>query len=219
MPNQRWQTKSNPRMKGLYGVATIRPGKTAIKVLLEATETRPEQMFEFALDKAPADIRAGKWFVSIAGDGSQLYSFAPVQGAFTCKFLKLACPEGQLPAPKHYTMTFKDDKGHEGISEYDAFTALLEIVDGKDAGLVIPYFLRYYFGEVDGNVAFIKPKSKYTQQLTDFLDATGTFEKGAMAFSENILPALEARLKTANCKVMVIIKQGRVDAISHLETD
>lgn len=220
MPNNRWQTKQNPRMKGLYGVATIRLTKTAVKVLLEATETRPEQMYEIPVEKAPAEIRAGKWFVSISGDGSQLYSIVPVQGAFTCKFDKIACPEGQLPAPKHYTQNFKDQTtGQEGITEYDAFTALLEIVDGKDAGLKIPYFLRYNFGEVDGNVAFIKPKSKYTTQLTDFLDATGAFEKGEMAFSENILPALEARLKNANRKVMVIIKQGRVDSIAHLEVD
>jgi hypothetical protein len=156
--------------------------------------------------------------VSLSGKADRFYSFSPVSGAFKCKFVKFASPENQLPAPQHYTMQYVDKNTNQaGISEYDAFTALLEIVEGKDAGLIIPYFLRYNFGEMDGSVAFVKPKSKYTQQTGTFLDATGAFKKGTMTYTDNILPALEVRLKDANHKLMVIMKDGRVDAITALE--
>jgi hypothetical protein len=77
--------------------------------------------------------------------------------------------------------------------------------------------LRYNFGEVEGVVGFIKPKSKYTQQTATFLEAAGAFEKGTLQYMDNILPALEARLQDANRKLMCIIKEGRIDAITALD--
>ena len=212
---EKWATKESPRQKGLRGIATVRVTKTSIKV---AFEDNPEVVYDITPENSPANVRAGKWFVSLNAKADKFYSFSPVSGAFKCKFVSFATPKDQLPAPQHYSMQFVDKTtGQAGVTEYDAFTALLEIIEGKDAGLVIPYFLRYNFGEVDGAVAFIKPKSKYTQQTGTFLEACGAFDKGSMAFIDNILPALETRLKDANRRLMVIMKDGHVDAITALE--
>jgi hypothetical protein len=212
---EKWATKESPKQKGLRGIGTVRVTKTSIKI---AFEDNPDVVFDLTPEQCPANVRAGKWFVSLNAKADKMYSFSPVSGAFKCKFIGFASPKDQLPAPQHYTMQFVDKQtGQAGVTEYDAFTALLEIIEGKDAGLVIPYFLRYNFGELEGQVAFVKPKSKYTQQTANFLDATGAFKKGTMTYIDNILPALETRLKEAGYKLMVIMKDGHVDAITALE--
>jgi hypothetical protein len=212
---EKWATKESPKQKGLRGIATVRVAKTGVKI---AFEDNPDVIFDLTAEQCPANVRAGKWFVSLSGKADRMYSFSPVSGAFKCKFISFASPKDQLPAPQHYSMQFVDKTtGQAGISEYDAFTALLEIIEGKDAGLVIPYFLRYNFGEMEGQVAFVKPKSKYTQQTATFLEATGAFKKGTMAYIDNILPALETRLKDAKHLLMVVMRDGRIDAITALE--
>jgi hypothetical protein len=213
--SEKWPTKVNPKQKSLRGVATVRVNKTGVKVIFEDS---PETIYDIVTTSAPDNVRAGKWFVSLSAKGDKMFGFSPVSGAFTCKFTKFAASKDQLPAPQHYTMNFTDkETGAIGISEYDAFTALLEIIDGPNAGLTIPYFLRYYLGEVEGVTALTKPKSKYSAQLAAFLEATGAFDKGTLTYMDNLLPAIEERLKVANRKLMVIMREGRVDAISAIE--
>jgi hypothetical protein len=216
MSNNGWQIKIPEKKKALRGVATIRATKTGYRVVFANDPSGIT--YDIPNEKAPENMRTGKWFVSLSNDGTQIYSVNPITGAFVCKLQKFACAEGQLPAPRHYTQQFKNEDGSVGIAEYDAFTAILEIVEPKDfAGLTMAYFLRYNFGELDGIVAFVKPKSKYTTQVYDFLSASGAFDKGDMTFSENILPALEARLKEAGKKLAITIKDGVINSVVQME--
>lgn len=210
-----WAMKYEKR-KALRGVATIKQTKLGYRItfLNDASGT----IYDIEADKVPENMRTGKWHVSMNSDGTQVYSISPVTGAFVCKFQRIAAAEGQLPAPKHYSTQFKNEDGSIGVSEYDAFTVILEILEPKEhAGLTLPYFLRYYFGEVEGSVAFIKPKSKYSVQLYDFLQAAGAFLKGEMAWSENILPALEKRLQESGKRFHVTIKEGLINSIVEME--
>jgi len=179
----------------------------------------PEQVYDVSPDNVMGQVVPGTWNVTLSEDGSILYGVVPWAGMYKAKFVKFSCPEGQIPAPIHKTRTFRDRKtGKEGVQEFDAMTAILEIVDGeKTKGMNIPYSLRYYFGEWEGEVRFIKPKSQYTDALIDFCDVFGVFEKGPMAFSENLLPALEARILEQDKIAVVSMKNGFIDTLAPSE--
>lgn len=211
----KWKTKPTQSKKGKRGIATVRVTKQNVKVVFEDD---PDNPYEFALDACPDNIRSGKWQVALSGNADKVYGFAPISGAFYMRFVKIASQEGQLPSPIHISTSFTDQQTHKVVPvEYDAFTCILEIVKGKDAGLQVPYFLRYNFDEMDGDVSFSHGKSKYTKQLQDFLEASGVFAKGPMTYSDNILPALENRMLEKKRLFMVIMKDGYIDSLT--ETD
>jgi len=205
-----WKFKESPKQKGLKGIGVIKLTKNMIKIAMEDSE----EIFEVEYKNAPDNVKAGRWHLSLSADGTRLYGFTPINGAYKMRFKKMAAPDGQLPAPSHVTYTWE---GKE--IEYDAFTIIMEIVEGKDIGLQVPMFLRYNFEETDGVVAISHKKSKYTTQLLTVLDSTGVFEKGEMQYSENILPALEARMRDKNKLLMVIMKNGYPDSMTQMDEE
>lgn len=215
MGMEKWKIKPSQSKKGKRGLATVRVSKTSVKVVFEDD---PDNGYEFALDACPDNVRSGKWLVTLSGQADKMYGFSPIAGAFYMRFVKIACQDGQLPSPMHVSTSFTDPQTKKVVPvEYDAFTCILEIVKGKDAGLQVPYFLRYNFGEMEGDVSFTHGKSKYTKQLQDFMEASGVFAKGPMAYSDNILPALENRMSDKNRIFMVIMKNGYVDSLTETE--
>lgn len=215
MTNNAWKIKPSTSKKGKRGLATVRVSKKDVKVVFEDD---PDNLYEFTLDNCPDNVRSGKWQVALSGQADKMYSFGPVSGAFYMRFVQIACQEGQLPSPSHISTSFTDPQTKKVVPiEYDAFTCILEIAKGKDAGLTVPYFLRYNFGEMDGEVSFTHGKSKYTKQLTDFMEAAGVFSKGPMTYSDNILPALENRMLEKKRLFMVIMKDGYIDSLTETE--
>lgn len=211
--SNRWPTKQYPRQPSLRGVATVKVIKSVVKV---AFETAPEDIIEIPVTQAPGVIKNGKWMVSMSAKRDRLFSLSPITGMFETKFREFAHAQGQIPSPVHRQSTFTNQDGSAWVVDYDAFTALLEITTGPCAGMTVGHFLRYNFSEINGEVAFTKPKSKYTKQLGDFLDAAGGFDKGPMKYSENILPALQSRLQTANYTLAVILKDGNIDSLTRV---
>lgn len=209
----RWPTQSYPRQPSLRGVASVKVTKSVVRV---AFETDPEDIIEIPLDKAPQVVKNGKWMISMSAKRDRIFSLSPANGMFEMKFREFAHAQGQIPAPVHRQSTFTQQDGSAAVIDYDAFTALLEITNGPCSGMTVGHFLRYNFSEINGEVAFTKAKSKYTKQLGDFLDAAGGFDKGPMKFSENILPALQSRLQTANYTLAVILKDGYVDSLTRV---
>lgn len=208
-----WKTKESSGGKKLRGVAIVKVLDNGVVRL--AFKDDPETLYEFDPVDAPENVRKGTWFVSLSGNGEKFYSFSPISGVEKNRFVKFAAAKDQLPAPKEYSYTGKDKaSGKEFTSKYMAFTAIHVVTEGKNAGIQFAIFLRYYFAEVDGEVAIDHLKSPHTATLMRWLDATGAFDKGPMNYSENILPALEKRLLKANHELVAIFVDGNVDSIT-----
>jgi hypothetical protein len=158
-------------------------------------------------------IRAGIWYVSVGKDLDKIYTVRPVKGVFSVKVSHFSRAEGQPPAPK-------DKVGVQFPYQY--FTVILKIVEGDEAGMEVPYTLRYHFTSEteyakDGSkrtvLAFDHAKSKYTPPLMDFLDAAGAWENGAMPYKDNVLPMLEKRILEQGRTFQVLLDDGQVKSI------
>lgn len=211
--SQAWKLKESSSYKKLRGIANVKVLENGVVRL--AFKSDPETIYEFDPVDAPENVKKGTWFVSLSGNGEKFYSFSPVSGMEKNRFVKFAAAKDQLPAPREYSYTGKDKAtGKEFTSKYPAFTAIHVVTEGKNAGVQFPIFLRYYFYDADGEVGIDHLKSPHTATLLKWLDATGAFDRGPMAFSENILPALEKRLLKANHELVAIFAEGNVDSIT-----
>lgn len=211
-----WKVKQNEYERGPRGEAVVRVGESKVKVVF-TDENGQEDSYILKKENCPDNVRAGKWMVTLSGNKDKMFSIWPIKGAFTVRFVGMAHAEGSLPAPKLIRRPFVDKKtGQSGVSEYLAFTMLFEITEGPNKGMQISKFLRYYFGESEGKVIFIKPKSDYCTELMNYLEALGVFKYGEMEYSENILPALEKRIKKANHKLLAVMNKGYMDSISEI---
>jgi len=216
---EKWKVKTQTASEKIRGLASVKVSKDKVKVKFA---DNPEEVFECTKENAPSTVKSGDWWVSMSVDGERMFTINPVQGAFRAKFVKLASAEGQLPAPQHFRKEGVDQKtGKTYVSEYDYFLPVFEILDGEDEdaqGMSLTKFLRYYFAEENGEVTFSKNpvKSAPQRDLIDFLEVMGVFEKGPMKYSENILPALEKRIKEADRTVMLIIKEGNIQSMTPL---
>ncbi len=209
-----WAVKQYAGGDRKYGAGSVKISKTAVRIVLDDD---PDSVYEFSLKDAPENAKAGHWWIGMSADGERLWSISPINSAAKLAFEGFSKTEGQLPAPKHIVKEGTDPKtGSPYKSEYDQFTALFKIVgsdDPDEVGMIVTYTLRYYFFNNDGQVGLDKPRSKYTVQLADFLDASGATQT-EMNYSENILPALERRILEAGRLYNAIIKEGRIDSLS-----
>ena len=161
----------------------------------------------------PKKVSGRTWRIRLTNDGNGIYSIAPQSGMFTGRVQKIVSKEGEPPVPK-----FKDYTYQGKLIEYYQFTTLIEIVDGDDAciGMVIPYTLRYNFGEdEDGSVMYTHGGSNavHTPRLRDFLGLVGAWDKGEMKFSDNLLPKIQKRMLKAAKTFKFVVKDGWIDTI------
>jgi hypothetical protein len=211
----RWGTRVYDKQKSLRGEASVRVTKSTVRV---AFTDDPENIYEIPLDKAPAIVKPGKWFVSLSAKGDKMYSLYPKEGAFSLRFKEIAHVQGQPPARTAYKSHWKDNSGKDMETDYEAFTMIFEIVEGPCAGMQVAKFLRYYFvASQDGFVLFDKPRSPHTKTLSDTLDSLGVFDKGQMKFSENLLPAIQSRTLAANYPLMGILKDGNLESLTRVQ--
>jgi hypothetical protein len=165
-------------------------------------------IYRFRRDKDTAKLRPGRWYVALNGDESEVWSFSPWSGQFTAKVQGFAAKEGESPAPKVI-----EGKDWTTVS----FTALIEIIEPKKfAGVVIPYFLKYNFRETveQGRAAVgLASKGSRTQQLAEFLDITGAWNRGPMKWKDNVLPAFEKRILHEDVEFNIIVKDGFIDTL------
>jgi len=181
----------------------VHQSKPLVRLLLDTGEK-----IVLSKDNCPNIVINGEFYVTLSDDQEKLFSIKPIEGLFLCQVSRFAAKPGEAPAPK----TFHGDKW-----DYQYFVVMLKIIEGKLAGIEIPYSLRYYFADVDGEVGLSHPGSKYHPLLADFLEITGVWEKGPIKYQDNILPILEKRILAAKRKFNVLVKDGWVDRVFTLK--
>jgi len=194
--------------RGESGIAYVKINaeKTKVKVTFE------ESGKEIVTSEFPKGAKPGKWFVTLDGDNKKVYSIRPVNGLFIGKANKFVAREGEAPIPQT----------HVGADwSYQYFTVLLEITQGENKGIIVPCMLRYHFAEAQEDnksvVAFSHPKSKYTPMLIEFCDCAGVWDRGVMAYKDNVLPMIEKRVLNAAKEFQFVMKGGWVDSFIPLD--
>jgi hypothetical protein len=194
----------------LTAKVSFNPDKTKVRVVDK--ETAKEYIL--SAKNVPAKLTSGEWVINLSEDKKEVTNYRPVNGMFKGKVIKFAAAEGEKPAPKTKSVSFKKD-GKNIEYDYLYFTAMIQITEGACKGIEIPYVLRYNFVENDEDgkaVVAIKGKGKYSLALDEFLDVTGAWERGAMKWSDNVLPMFEKRILSEDRIFSFVIKKGWIDS-------
>ena len=155
------------------------------------------------------------FFVSLKADEAEnvtgIFGIYPFNyPALVGKVKSFAAPEGEAPTPK------TNEKWG-----YKYFTVLIEIESPKEfAGMIAPATFRYHFKpmeqEIKGKtytvVGIGHPKSKYTPVLMEFLEIHKVTDT-PMKFTDNLLPALQKRVLSADVAFQFSVKNGWFDNI------
>ncbi len=204
----------------LTGIASVQLHKDGKRVRVQMLDDE-DKTFIIDRKECPEYIMTGEFVVTLSSKGDHIYSMRPVDGLFLMRTQKFVSDGEQPPAPK--TINVKPDKGN--AYSFEAFTVLLEIVSGKENGMVVPYNLRYHFVPAEEEVtikgkkqiaqvvALGHLKSKYTAALEEYLDVTHAWDRGPIPYQDNILPSLEKRILRENVTFNVLMKSGWVDKV------
>jgi len=178
-----------------------RPGKVCLKF----DDGSPQVVLK--QDNCPKNIRPGTFMVRLTEHKDKMYSLYPASGMFDFTVDSFVAEKEKPPRP----MTNQQ-------WDYQYFVVLLRIVKGEFKGMLVPYLLRYNFGEFlddeDKSVVGIThPRSKYTPQLEEFLEISGAMEKGDIKYTDNILPILQKRILEQARTFKGIIKGGYINTL------
>lgn len=185
-------------------LAKVMVGKSSVKIHFKG---EPEP-FIVKKDNCPPEIRNGKWYLTVDEDRTKVLYVRPTVGQYKVRFKEFAKGNDDAePSPKEVNRSFQKD-GKAVEYSYKQFVALLEVVEGEAKGLLIPYYLRYHFADIDGVTGYDKPRSKYTDILREFLEIAGGWLRGELKYKENVLPAFEKRLQHANRQFFVVLKES-----------
>lgn len=205
----RWGRSKSGGSNAPRGFAKVEIGKTSLRVTFKEGGS-----YVIKKSNAPPYLKFdGKFYVRLNGDGDEIFYANPIRGMFKANAIEINAEEGKAPAPREYTREGKNQKGEHYKEEYVAFTAVFRIREGKFKGFRIPYFVRYKFDEGDDGVAMLYGYGKYTDQLDDFLDVTGVYDRGPMKFKTNLLPAIQKRFQKAKKEINIIMKNGFIDTL------
>lgn len=196
-------------LKGIAKV-TFRTDHSQAKVKFADPEVYPKDIV-FDADDLPAGLKSGEWFITINSEKTEVRNWRPANALVKAKVKNFVAKKDSKPTPMTHP-TYGN--------RY--FQVVFEITEPEEfKGCTVPNSYQYFFTEVydeDSGKSLVgledHPKSKYMKPLVDFLDATGVWEKGSIAYSDNILPTLERRIRNAGKTVMFVIKDGWVDNAS-----
>lgn len=211
------ERKNNPR-----GLAEITFGKNKVRVEFSDGTIKKDfpkdELPEFPefIHKLKEGTRLDA-FVVLSTDKQSIERIGPDKGRAFFHVIDFVRPEKDSdPAPKEYEGNDKYKK--EGQSNtYKAFSALLEITDGKWKGCVISTFLHYKFDDDGrGYTAFTgdPSKSKNSKTLRNFCEAAGATAK-PLPWPEdgNILPDLLKVMLRADKTFEAQIENGYISNI------
>lgn len=174
-------------------------------------------------DKLPAVLAnrttlKGKFMFTLNEAKDVVYSAYPAVGMFETKFSDFSMKkDATLPEPYHRVGEKKAKDGRTYHEDYFFFVANFRILEGDNAGMVIPYIVRYYFkpfnldGEMVAGVTGIG--KRYGDQLVNFLDAVGLWKQPPMKYSDNLLPQMLKSILAADKTVVITMKDGWVSAL------
>ncbi len=222
-PRQKSEFDVGERVVGKFRAVTIK-GQKGIKVLWrgEEGETRSETIL---LSDCKEDVQTdimrvikskydGELQISLSSDNTSVVNFHPANGQFRVRVLAFPAKEGENPKPKVYT------GGKFG--DMIKFNTVLEIISPEEIKeITFPmqlFYEKFVPMIIEGNeqiVGFSSPpgNSKHCDMLSDFCDATGMWEFGAIEWSENILPELERRILRLEREFNVVLNGGWVEHI------
>ena len=173
------------------------------------------------LSECPDTLQAGKWVVQMNGEEDCVFGFRPIAGQFEGRVTSFVSGEDEVPVPKTKHVSFTNQKGKKIKYDYDYFTVILTISSpAKHKGIEVPFTLRYKFGEAqdeEGESCVGIESGKYGDMLSEFLDLTGVWKMGKMAWKSNVLPAVEKRILHNKQFFGFIMKEGWVDSLFPLE--
>jgi hypothetical protein len=196
--------------KGDNGAASLTWSDTKCKIAFEELDTTYKVMRE-DLPEYAQEWNLENAFVTMNGDNEEVFSMRPLSGVFTVRtsgFSRQGDAD-EPPAPQQRTGKY---------GEYYTFNALLEIIKGKFSGAIYPMYLYYKFADYDGVVG-IKGEGASSMKLMDFLDVAGAWDEGEMEYDDNILPALEKRIKKAKKQFQIVVKKGYVESVLEVEIE
>lgn len=215
-----WDTverKSNPK-----GVATLTIGDRKVKIEFADKSISKEFQKDDLPDepsfihKLPKGTKI-ELFVVLSDDRQEIQRFGPERGRVKVRCIDFVRPEKDSdPVPKTYEGSEKYKK--EGVDNtYKAFTAMLEVTEGKWKDSTIPCFMHYKFGDNGkGQAAFFgnEEKSKNLRTLKKFMEMSGATKKPlSWPDDGNILPDLLKVIRRADAVFEVQILNGYVESI------
>ena len=220
----------NPQMtktkKGPRGIGKVQVNKAKGKVRVTLLdEDEKKHVYDLDMDDCPTYVQPGEFKVSLNSDHDKMYGMYPANGMVKVKVERFLSEEDKPPAPRTEDVP---KTGEYNAYSYDYFTVLLEIVDKKYKGMIVPLRLRYHFtggleeikGKEKNVVWYDKPGSKYTGMVVDFCEATGVWIAGPMPWKANILPMMQKRILSQGLAFPIVLKDGWVNTIfSDLEIE
>lgn len=154
--------------------------------------------------------KIGTWAAQLSSDKCKLYQVRPINGVFLGKFVEFVAKKDQSPSP---TMS-------SGKPEFQHLICrpLFVLTPDNVANMKVGYRwgLDYSFAEgADGFVKYGKQldRSTHMQEMDEFLTLTGVWDKGAMKYSENLLPYFARRALEANKSVLIHVENGYIKAL------
>jgi hypothetical protein len=195
--------------QGERGHAQVRYKGKYILVRFDETEN----VHKFRKLKKYKKMTPGKWNVRLNGDETEIYSFVPVSGNFKGKVSSFVGGDDG-PQPKTKYVDFHKKDGTHVKYDYDYFTVLIEILEPeKQAGVEVPYILRYNLLEDEDGMVGLMSKGSRTKELAEFLDLAGAWNRGEMEWSDNVLPEFEKRILRADQPFHFLMKDGWIDTL------
>ncbi len=203
------ETNASPK-----GLAKVKVSKTGKKVKIIFEDGSVEKTFSVdMLPSTPKNLKTGMYFAVLSSDRTEVISIRPERGLFKVRCVDFVRPEdGADPIPKTY-----NNKKY-GYS-YQAFTAMLEIVEGQYKGVQIPYFLHYKVTDDGQGYAGIRgnpndPKATRVQQFVEFVDITGiSDEQIPWPEDGNILPEMLRICLKKKKQFDIVLKNGYIESI------
>lgn len=163
--------------------------------------------------------RTGQWMGRLSDKKDKLFDLRPVSGVYEGVYKEFVAKKDTLPEPYKMTTQFGD--------KY-IFRPLFVLTAKEVEGMIVGYQwgLAYNFKEFP-NPEEGKPsvagysknyeKSPPTRMLDDFMCKTGAWDKGAMAWQENLLPKIHRRLVEVNRHVLIHVENGYIESLITLQ--
>lgn len=215
--------------KKTYGLATIQVGTEGKKARVTFLDSQDH--YDFGMDafpRTPKLERGSKdtFMVVLSADKTEVEKVGPSDGTFHAKVVEISRPEeGADPAPYQVEKVVKTgDKAGQKYS-YMEFKLFFEIQRGRFKGVQIPCWLHYLWEQDPDDPEFTRwkgdvsnPNAKHLPRLVDVSEQVGAVDS-PIEWPEdgNILPVYFDRILKADKMVMLVIKKGFIDTVSHSE--
>jgi hypothetical protein len=158
--------------------------------------------------------KVGTWACNLSTNQDRIYNLRPISGVIPAKFKEFRSRKDEAPTPQ---MT-------GGKFPHLVFRPVFELLQKDVEGMLVEYQwgLSYNFqefpNEEDGKPSIVGyskdiTKSEPTQALNEFMEVCGIWERGPMAWQDNLLPKIQKRALDAAKTFMIHVEKGYVKVL------